>query len=403
MQKVTPLKTPTHPLKRPSGIENGTCSAMAADFQRNVHALGTLPLDCHSLKEARSRIEELASSRQSLFLATPNVNWLTEIARHPEIRDATFDCDLSLVDGMPVFWLGKLLGIPLKERVPGSTLLDQIVRQPHKDSWTLYFLGGSDAAAQSACAAIEKLSHEKVRCEYLNPGYDTLEAMNASKIHFNLNASQPDFVSVSLGLQRGIRWIYQNRTHLRAGVLAPTGAVLNFFSGHIQRAPELLQKIGLEWLWRTLQEPRLMTRYLKDGIILMKLLVSFYLPLALLLAVSRMGINKKSSVKITTEEVSGEVRIRLDGPCKEATPQIRRCFSNFCRKQKNIALDLSAAKNIGTGFLGILLILIKHQNRNQRRLRIMKPNPMARWIFFFSRLDFILNPSDQGEKHVFLF
>ena len=95
-----------------------------------------------------------------------------------------------------------------------------------------------------------------------------------------VNASEADFLAVSLGARKGQLWLHRNHQRLTIPIRAHLGAVINFQAGTVKRAPTWLRAWGLEWLWRIKEEPHLWRRYAHDGWVLLRLIFTRVLPLA---------------------------------------------------------------------------------------------------------------------------
>src|ERR671918_2094831 len=119
------------------------------DFGRDVHCLLGLPIDAVDLAGAERRIRAAAAARSPCFMSTPNVNFL--IASHSDeaFRSSIIHSDLSVADGMPLVWLAKLVGIPLRERVAGASLFDAL-REERGKPLSVYFFGGPAGLAEAA-------------------------------------------------------------------------------------------------------------------------------------------------------------------------------------------------------------------------------------------------------------
>lgn len=253
----------------------------SASDTRNTHWILGLPFDAITLQEAVHKVRNAAANRTPLFISTPNLNFLIASQKDDAFRNSVIHSDLSLADGMPIIWLAKLLKVPIRERVAGSSLFEALRDQPlHPGEQVLrvFFFGGPDGVAQRACHAINRGGNAMVCTGYLSPGFGTLADMSTPAILQQINASQADFVVVSLGAQKGQSWIERNRSQLQAPVISHLGAVVNFVAGNVQRAPTWIQRMGMEWLWRVKEEPNLWKRYSKDGFTLLKLLLTQIAP-----------------------------------------------------------------------------------------------------------------------------
>jgi N-acetylglucosaminyldiphosphoundecaprenol N-acetyl-beta-D-mannosaminyltransferase len=240
-----------------------------------------LPFDLLTLKQARDRIFAAANGRQQLVFATPNVSFLAQASRDTRFRDDILRADMSLADGMPIIWLGSLLGVPFTERVAGSDLLESLIAEPGPRPLRLFFFGGNPGAAAAALMAVNRRHGGLQAVGALDPGFLTVEEMSDDATLDAINRSNADFLVVALGAAKGHRWIEANRDRLTVPVISHLGAAINFVAGRLQRAPGLVQRMGLEWLWRIKEEPALFTRYARDGWFLLKLLMGFVVPEAL--------------------------------------------------------------------------------------------------------------------------
>lgn len=243
-----------------------------------VWVLG-LPFDVTSLDEVREAVFRAAQDRQQLVFATPNVNFLAETTRNPRFRTDVLQTGLSLPDGMPVVWIGRLLGIPFGERVAGSDLLESLDKHPGPRRLRVYFFGGEPGASEAAMRAVSDRPGGGLQgVGAHDPGFTSVEQMSGDAVIDEINRCNPDLLIVALGAAKGHRWIEANRHRLRVPVISHLGAAVNFIAGRLQRAPTLMQRLGLEWVWRIVKEPLLARRYLRDGLFLCKAVVVSVLP-----------------------------------------------------------------------------------------------------------------------------
>ncbi|NGP53716.1 WecB/TagA/CpsF family glycosyltransferase [Thioalkalivibrio sp. XN8] len=245
-----------------------------------VYWLLGLPFDAVDLDGAARLIRDHARTGSRLVFATPNLNFLRSSRERPAFRDDVLRTDLSLVDGMPLVWLGRLAGIRFTERVAGSSLVERLV-EPTEPAERIptFFFGAEDDAAERALARVNDPPSGLRGVGALNPGHGSVETLSAPGVIEAINRSGAVFLVVSLGAVKGHAWIEHNRDRLRPAVISHLGAVVNFLAGTVRRAPALLQKLGLEWAWRMAQEPRLFSRYFGDGLFLLRLLVSAAVPI----------------------------------------------------------------------------------------------------------------------------
>jgi N-acetylglucosaminyldiphosphoundecaprenol N-acetyl-beta-D-mannosaminyltransferase len=255
--------------------------------ERCVACILGLPIDLVDLRGAVLRIREAARNRSPLFLSTPNLNFAVTALRDGAFRDSVIDSDLVVADGMPLVWVARLLGLPLRERVAGSTLLEALRAGPPDAPVKVYFFGGEDGVAEAAATRINATPCGLKCVGWESPGVGSAEALSRPESLRRIAASGADFLVVSLGAQKGQEWIVRNRTQLGVPVVSHLGAALNFVAGTVSRAPRWVQRAGLEWLWRIKEEPALWRRYFRDGRAFLGVVATRVLPLAFSLRRSR--------------------------------------------------------------------------------------------------------------------
>jgi N-acetylglucosaminyldiphosphoundecaprenol N-acetyl-beta-D-mannosaminyltransferase len=248
------------------------------DFERNVHCLLGLPFDAVDLSHSEALLREAIATRTRCFLSTPNLNFLIACQRDAAFRLSVINSNLVVADGMPIVWLARLLRIPIRQRVAGSTLFEKLCVNASGPKIRTYFFGGQEGVAKGANLRMNAQDWAMRSVGHTFPGFGSVEAMSAPAIIASINASEADFLVVSLGARKGQAWIQHNLAVLNAPVISHLGAVVNFVAGSIRRAPAAFQMLGLEWLWRIKEEPQLWRRYWEDGLGALRLLVDRVLP-----------------------------------------------------------------------------------------------------------------------------
>tara|TARA_B110000503_G_scaffold9554_1_gene13001 strand:+ start:5877 stop:7010 length:1134 start_codon:yes stop_codon:yes gene_type:complete len=302
--------------------------------RREVAAVLGLPFDCLSMDEAVAKIEETIANKQRCFLSTPNLNFAVQARKDPTFYNSVLNSDMVVADGMPIVWVARLLGIPLKQRVAGSSLFEALAnpaseKLPRETPLRIFFFGGEGDAAKQAAANIQSISTGIEACGFLNPGMGSIESMSSAEITQQINDSQADFLLVALGAKKGQQWIMHNREKLNVPVISHLGAVINFVAGNIDRAPDSWQNMGLEWLWRIVQEPALFKRYFYDGGYFLYLLLSKVFPLAIYQYVLNKMPRVGPSIQITSDLIDNCLELGLQG---SATRQNNRLLKTSCQK-----------------------------------------------------------------------
>jgi len=254
--------------------------AREIDFTRPRVCLLGLPFDPVSLPEAVERVRADAFAGRRCWIATPNLNFAIAARSDAAFRQSVLRSDLSLVDGMPLVWMARGLGLAVPGRVAGSDLFEALQAHPGPPLG-LYLFGGPPGVAARAAENINAQGGG-VRCVgFDEAGYGSIEAMSGAALIERINRSGAHFVSAALGAQKGQAWFAHNIARLEPPVLCHLGAVMNFSAGAVNRAPAWAQRSGLEWVFRIKGEPALWKRYAGDGLKATRLLTTRVVPAAL--------------------------------------------------------------------------------------------------------------------------
>lgn len=228
---------------------------------------GGIRFDNVTLPEAVDRIEALAARGETALVVTPNVDHVIRMREDAEYAAIVGQAALVLADGQPIVWATRLLGRPLKARVAGSDLFPALCARAAETGRRVFFLGGDPGAADRA-REILTARHpglQVVGTACPPHGFDRdpvqLEELNAA-----VRAAETEILFVGLGSPKQERWLRDHLAASGATVGIGIGVSFSFVAGTVKRAPRWMQRWGLEWLHRLLQEPgRLAYRYLVRG------------------------------------------------------------------------------------------------------------------------------------------
>jgi N-acetylglucosaminyldiphosphoundecaprenol N-acetyl-beta-D-mannosaminyltransferase len=360
------------------------------DFSREVHCLLGLPFDAVDLAGAEARIRAAAASRSRCFLSTPNVNFLVGCRSDGAFRDSVVNSDLSVADGMPLVWLARLMGIPIRERVAGSTLFEVLRRTPAR-RLSVYFFGGADGVAEAAWRALDSEAGGLACVGYASPGFGSVEDMSSDSIIQAINASRADVLVVSLGARKGHAWIERNRARLEVPVISHLGAVLQFASGCVRRAPHWMQRTGLEWLWRIKEQPALWRRYFSDGLALLELFAMRVIPHAWYQRRNAPDGLQLAGAGLETREEHRRRLVRLRGAWTRANlARLRRCCHHAAFAGRDLRLDLGEVTYVDSAFVGLLMVVEAHQRRLGRRLILLPVAEPVRRVIRYCCAEYLL-------------
>lgn len=360
------------------GVRNVAATASLSDeFDRDVWNLFGLPVDAVNLAAAASQVEAAARAGRRLRIVTPNVNFLCMARDDAVVRRDVIDNEISLVDGAPLLLLARLAGAPFPERVAGSDLFDVLRRRPAPRGRKLrvFFFGGLDGAGARACAALNADVGGGMECVgSLDPGVGGADEMSGDSLINAINAARPDFVVAALGARKGLAWIASAAARLDAPVISHLGAVVNFVGGDVRRAPRFLQRLGLEWAWRILQEPALWRRYWSDAKTLADIMIRQALPLAL-----NPATPTGAAPVAVVSSAGGELEIAVAGDQLAGKLEaLRRALRQAVSVSAPVTVDLSRIGAFDGAFLGQLLMLEKALMPQNRRFTMRGLDRAAR-------------------------
>ena len=196
--------------------------------------------------------------RRACYACTPNPEIVMAAKGDAALRAALSGAELVLADGVGITKAAAMLGTPLKSRVPGIDFASNVISRLAERGGSVYLLGAKPLVAE---AAAEKLTqtYPGIVIAGTNDGYFTDDAPVIEKI----NAASPDFLMVCLGSPKQELWMSANAGRLSCGLMAGLGGSLDVMAGNVQRAPETWRRLGLEWLYRVIKEPKRLGRVMK--------------------------------------------------------------------------------------------------------------------------------------------
>lgn len=238
--------------------------------------LGGIRFAAVTLKEATSKTVSLAGEAKVQWVITPNSDHLLRSQQNSRFKAITQQASLIVPDGMPIVWASKLLGRPLPERVTGADLLPSICEKAAEAGIKVCFFGGDRGEAKLAVKRSTK-NFPGLKASGIYPpyGFDKDEHLNEQLIA-QIAESGAQIVFVGVGSPKQEAWIYQNRKRLPHGVYLGVGMAIALAAGKKKRAPAVMQKLGLEWVYRLMQEPGRLSRRYFSNLEIVRLVFSEY-------------------------------------------------------------------------------------------------------------------------------
>ncbi|MBX3069820.1 MAG: WecB/TagA/CpsF family glycosyltransferase [Thermomicrobiales bacterium] len=222
-----------------------------------------VPIDAVDLESTVAAVEHYIAARDRQYLAVCAVHSIMEAADDPAFHDILARAALRVPDGMPLVWLSRRAGNRHVGRVRGADLVDALCARSAKTGHRHYFYGGGPGIAQEMAARLQQRHPGLQVAGAATPGQLAIGQEEAPDVIDAINHAQPDILWVGLGCPKQEWWTHLHRPRLHVPVVIPVGAAFDFHSGAVKQAPMWMQRNGLEWVHRTLQDPyRLSGRYL---------------------------------------------------------------------------------------------------------------------------------------------
>ena len=225
----------------------------------NILGVGATPQD---LNTAVATLERWRAEQRQEYVCVVSVHGLVVAQRDPTIRHALNHCGMATEDGMPLVWWSRLAGFSQARPICGSDLLDAACAHGVPRGFRHYFYGTTPKMVERLIERHPGLCVTGYRSPLFRPLTPAEDAAEIAAI----NAAEPDFVWVGLGMPKQEKWMVEHLGKVNATALIGVGAAFDFHAGTKSRAPVWMQHAGLEWLFRLVTEPRRFAqRYLIDN------------------------------------------------------------------------------------------------------------------------------------------
>ncbi len=217
----------------------------------------SVPIDVMTGDAVLARIKEFVVSGQPHQIATVNPEFVMEAGRNPEFAEALRTTALNIADGTGIRLAALVRGTPIPETVPGIDLLEHICAAAARLGWRVYFLGETaGVAAETAHVLTER--YPGLQVAGAEEGFEKDARVTDTETRAliaRIRAAKPDVLFVAFGAPKQDVFIARHRTALGVPVMMGVGGSFNFVTGRAHRAPVLMRRLGLEWLWRLLTQP----------------------------------------------------------------------------------------------------------------------------------------------------
>ncbi len=230
----------------------------------SVSVLGC-PITKLNLDDFVRKAEEFIASGTPHYIAMMNVAKVVKMRSDQELEESILMADLVGADGVPLVWASQLLGAALPGRVNGTDLMYKLLEKASKKAYRIFFFGAKEEILQKVL--------EKVRADY--PGVKIAGFRNGyfasaeeASIVRQIKESHADILLIAFGTPKKELWVKRYLHEMGVPVIHGVGGSFDVMAGIVPRAPFWMQRCGLEWLFRLMQEPRRMwRRYLVTNVV----------------------------------------------------------------------------------------------------------------------------------------
>jgi N-acetylglucosaminyldiphosphoundecaprenol N-acetyl-beta-D-mannosaminyltransferase len=205
------------------------------------------------MSQTIEQIEGFIKSGTPHIVVTADSSGLVSAQKDPEFNEILQTADLVTPDSVGVIWAAKRKKEPVPERVSGVDIFAQICQKSAEHGYKLYFLGAAPGVAEVAAE----------RCRLKFPGVNIVGARHGyfpadsdRLVAEEVALTKPDVLFVAMGIPRQEKFIKHTQDIIKAPVAIGVGGTLDVFSGTVKRAPKIIQKLKMEWLWRLIQNPK---------------------------------------------------------------------------------------------------------------------------------------------------
>lgn len=224
------------------------------DLQK-IRLLGTR-IDRLSMREAVARLQELVALQSGGWVCTPDTTAVLRAQNDQHLKEIYEEADLVTPDGTGIVWASQVLGSALPERVSGIDLLERFFATPRRTPLRVFLLGAAPGVAAEAGLRLQ----QRFSLEIVGVHHGYFDTIESERILEQIRAARPDLLLVGMGMPRQEFWMKTHRERLAGMVLMGVGGCFDVWSRRLHRAPQRWRRLGLEWAYRVLQEPKRLAR-----------------------------------------------------------------------------------------------------------------------------------------------
>lgn len=218
------------------------------------------PIHAISMDETVSVIDCAIKRRTPIHHVVVNAAKLVKMKTDLQLKSAVIDCDLINADGQSLIWAARLLGMHLPERVAGIDLMDRLMLLAHARGYRVFFLGARPEVVQTVVSKYSERYHPDIIAGYMDGYFNETAERGVARA---IAESGADMLFVAMSSPKKEIFLKKYKDLIHTSFIMGVGGSFDVVAGKVKRAPVWMQKSGLEWFYRVLQEPmRMWKRYL---------------------------------------------------------------------------------------------------------------------------------------------
>jgi len=218
------------------------------------------PIDKFTMQETIDKIDKSIQNKTNLHHVVVNAAKIVYMQKDKELYDSIVSSDIINPDGQAVVWATRILNQPLRERVSGIDLMENLVKLASEKDYKIFFFGAKEEIVKKVVNNYISLYNNKIIAGYRNGYFTKKEEIKIAK---EIEESRADILFVAISSPTKEIFLNKYKNIINIPFIMGVGGSFDVVAGKVKRAPLWMQDYGLEWFYRTMQEPRRMwKRYL---------------------------------------------------------------------------------------------------------------------------------------------
>ncbi len=225
-----------------------------------ANVLGS-PVDKMSMDDCIHHFDRVIRHNSHCHIVVVNAAKVVKAQKDQDLYDVIHQADLVGADGVPIVWASKILGDPLPGRINGTDLMERLFVESVQRGWRLYLLGARQKIIENAVKTLRQERPGITIVGFRNGYFDSVD--EERQVVDEINGAKPHILLLGFGTPMKEKWVKRHKDRLDVPVIHGVGGSFDIVGGLTKRAPKWMQRAGLEWFYRVIQEPgRMWKRYL---------------------------------------------------------------------------------------------------------------------------------------------